>query len=278
MLISEQKHTNLNRKYYHGKVLDKKGNEFYLTTRFAYAFIYANGILGDVEEYTLKQTADIFNTQSKTDEGNLRKYCQKYEPKLLSYIPSLKYNDWTSLGDPRLKVAFIYIIKDLGYDGFFNFEIDKKSLQDMDFSIQKRFQPYQNSPSIAVFNKKVLELKKVWTKSNFTNNKYFIELREEELQIIENTNFSWQSRGHSKKEIFNHLKQIILTIPISELYDLLGDYPEKQLQEYKKHMDEYISFLAEKIDKTYKSLELYRQGKLLKKIKDQTHVDTRDKY
>ena len=79
MLISEQKHKNRNRKYYHGKIIDKLGKEFYLTTKFVYALIYTEGLLGEVQEYTLKQTADIFNMKCKTDEGLLRKYCQKYE-------------------------------------------------------------------------------------------------------------------------------------------------------------------------------------------------------
>ena len=157
---------------------------------------------------------------------------------------------------------YIYIIKDLGYDGFFNYEIDEIALEKLPSELSHRFQPFKKSPSIAIFNKDILILKKTWNKNNFKNNEYFLELNELELEKIEQVNFSKQSQGCSKKEIFNYLKKILLTIPISELYDLLGDYPEEQLQEYKKHMDKYISFLTEKIEKTYESLELYRQGKL----------------
>ena len=172
MLISEQKHKNKNRKYYHGKVVDKLGNEFYLTTRFAYALIYTDGLLGEVQEYTLKQTADIFNMKCKTDEGLLRKYCQKYESSLLKYLDHLKNNDWTSFSNPQLKFIFIDSIRNLGYDGFFNFEIDKVVLQRLHSNLRFQFDFYQGSPAVAVFNKDILLLQKTWNKNNFEEKRY----------------------------------------------------------------------------------------------------------
>lgn len=134
MLISEQKHTNLNRIYYHGKIKNRKENleEFYLTTKFAYAFLYSSGYMyGEIEEYKLKKVANIFNARCVTDEGNLRKFCQKKAPNILKYIDLLKENDWMKIRDPSLRQDLIFIIKFLGYDGYFNFEIDEKALEDL---------------------------------------------------------------------------------------------------------------------------------------------------
>ncbi len=247
MLISEQKHKNKNRKYYHGKVTDKPGKEFYLTTRFAYALIYTEGLLGEVQEYTLKQTADIFNMKCKTDEGLLRKYCQKYESGLLKYLDHLKNNDWTSFSNPQLKFTFIDIIRNLGYDGFFNFEIDKVALQRLHSNLRFQFDFYQGSPAVAVFNKDILVLRKTWSKNNFEDNSEFQELKKEELDIIETINLDWQSQGKSKKEILDYLRKRTLTVKPLEIQELLVDYPQDTLKIYNEQINRYTTDLENKL-------------------------------
>lgn len=129
----EQKYTNLNRKYFHGQ---SKQNtpphqfEYYLTTKFDYAFNYAYGYLGEVIEYNLKQIADIFNANSKKDAAVLRNFCKKYYPDFIPYIELLKTNDWSKIRSSEDKRNLIEIVKDLGYDGYFNWEIDDKILDE----------------------------------------------------------------------------------------------------------------------------------------------------
>ena len=73
MLISEQKYANKNRLYYRGLANNDKSSKFYketyLTTRLIYALAYSFGLKGIVEVYRLKDTANIFNMRSKTDES-----------------------------------------------------------------------------------------------------------------------------------------------------------------------------------------------------------------
>ena len=77
--LIEQKYTNLNRKYFHGQTKQnylQHQTEYYLTTKFAYAFNYAIGYFGEVLEYNLKQEANIFNANSKKDSAILRNFCE----------------------------------------------------------------------------------------------------------------------------------------------------------------------------------------------------------
>ena len=110
MLINEQKYANKNRLYYRGLADNDKSAKFYketyLTTRLIYALAYSFGLKGIVEVYRLKDTANIFNMRSKTDEGNLRKFCQEHKmSKYLKHFETLKNNDWLHiLGDDRQKL------------------------------------------------------------------------------------------------------------------------------------------------------------------------------
>lgn len=160
MLISEQKHTNLNRIYYHGKIKNRQliSNEFYLTTRFAYAFLYSSGyVYGEVDSFKLNQIANIFNARCKTDEGSLRKFCQVNAPNILKYINLLKDNDWKIIRDNQLRDDLIYIIRELKYDGYFNFEIDDKMIDDLHSRGIYRYDFQKHSPSIGIFNTDILE-------------------------------------------------------------------------------------------------------------------------
>lgn len=255
MLISEQKHKNRNRKYYHGKVIDKSGNEFYLTTRLEYALIYSDGLLGKVEEYTLKQTADIFNANCKTDEEQLKRFCQDQTPTLLRYLPRLKQNDWTSLGDAQLKYIFIDIIKELNYDGFFNYEIDETALKKIPNNCLPKYNSVRQSPAIAVFNKDILVLNKTWDQYNFKDNKTFVELHEIERAFIEQVSFSRQRSGYSVKDVFNYLKKIVLTFTISELYNILKPISQDEIVEFQESQKRYSEALEKRVDKIYKILE-----------------------
>lgn len=91
MILSEQKFSNLNRIYYHGQIPNFKDGlkifkEIYLSTSLLYSMSYAYDDFhnfGKIEEFKLKNSLNIFNTKSKTDEGNLRKYLQQYKRAIL---------------------------------------------------------------------------------------------------------------------------------------------------------------------------------------------------
>ena len=161
MILKEQNYGNLNRKYYHGicenyKKSERRFEDIFLTTKKEYAIPYAlrNGI---VEVYRLKQSANIFNMLCKTDESNFREYCLKTDKRILRNIKYMKKNDWSFIDDDSYRNILIKIIKILGYDGFFNYEIDKKALKRLrDYGVFKYTKRDISSPAVCVFNSDIL--------------------------------------------------------------------------------------------------------------------------
>ena len=165
MLLNEQKYTNKNRLYYRGlkkEDLTKKGfNETYLTTNIVYALSYAK-INGIIEVYRLKNEANIFNMKSKQDEANLRKYCNSHMNQYKDYLKTfekLKDNDWSKvMGGTLLRQPLIIAIKTLGYDGYFNYEIDGNFFNETKKYFWNIYEkPHVNFPSIAIFNDDIIE-------------------------------------------------------------------------------------------------------------------------
>lgn len=134
MLIQEQLHKNLYRSYFRGYVdgYDKEKAIFknfsYYTTSPLYALYYAKKYNNwTVSEYKLKDQVNIFNARSKKDFFALHKYLiDNNEHYFISKIEDLKYRDWSGLLGDEKREELLNIIKRLGYDGFFNFEYDKK--------------------------------------------------------------------------------------------------------------------------------------------------------
>lgn len=134
MLIQEQVHKNLYRSYFRGYVddYDKEKAIFknfsYYTTSPLYALYYAKKYNNwTVSEYRLKDQVNIFNARSKKDFFALHKYLiDNNEHYFISKIEDLKYRDWSGLFGDEKREELLNIIKHLGYDGFFNFEYDKK--------------------------------------------------------------------------------------------------------------------------------------------------------
>lgn len=134
MLIQEQLHKNLYRSYFRGYVdgYDKEKAIFknfsYYTTSPLYALYYAKKYKNwTVSEYKLKDQVNIFNARSKKDFFALHKYLiDNNEHYFISKIEDLKYRDWSGLLGDEKREELLNIIKHLGYDGFFNFEYDKK--------------------------------------------------------------------------------------------------------------------------------------------------------
>lgn len=263
MIISEQKYTNKNRLYYRGiSEYDeslKQFKETYLTTRLSYALAYSFGLKGNVEVYRLKETANIFNMRSKTDEANLRKWCHLNScySDLLKYIDKLKNNDWLDISETK-RGKLIQLIKTMGYDGYFNFEIDRSRYEALKDKCYCYFSTLQvNSPSVAIFNiNKSCEKVAVYrTKEDFEKMPEIKEIRQQEKDyIIKNIN---NFKG-SDEEIFTTLRQRILTLTDKELLEVIKianteENKEKQLKE----SEVYLDALRKRIDARSKGKVFY---------------------
>ena len=106
MLFKNEKIKNRNRKYYCGRPKDFDESKASLSGRYLFpsqelAFPYAMSG-GVVEEYKMKDTADIFDIHCKTDEGRLRKYCQENCPEKLKYIEDFRNKQFAEIsGESR---------------------------------------------------------------------------------------------------------------------------------------------------------------------------------
>lgn len=160
MLIQEQVHKNLYRPYFRGYAdwYDKEKAIFknfsYYTTSPLYALYYAKKHNNwTISEYRLKDQVNIFNARSKKDFFALHKYLiDNNEHYFISKIEDLKYRDWSGLFGDEKREELLNIIKLLGYDGFFNFEYDKK----LKHIISNNDYPKTDvNPAIGVINDKV---------------------------------------------------------------------------------------------------------------------------
>lgn len=251
MIISEQKHSNFNRIYYHGKIKNRKllSNEFYLTTKFAYAFMYSTGyIYGEVEEYRLNQIANIFNAKCKSDESALRKFCQKNAPNILKYIDLLKDNDWKSIRDNQLRDDLIYIIRDLKYDGYFNFEIDQKMLDELHDRNIYKYDNQKHSPAIGIFNTDILILKNTWDKNNFELCSAFTEFKNEETKRLKEIALFEKSKNTSSKEIINFIRKQTISLTYEEIIKLTVNINLKEALAYKRALEKTIDLFLERIE------------------------------
>lgn len=164
MLIQEQFHKNLYRSYFRGYVngYDKKKAIFknfsYYTTSPLYALYYAKKHDNwTVSEYRLKDQVNIFNARSKKDFFALHKYLiDKNEHYFISKIEDLKYRDWSGLLGDEKREELLNIIKHLGYDGFFNFEYDKKLKNIITYVYRSDdFSKTDMNPAIGVINNNI---------------------------------------------------------------------------------------------------------------------------
>lgn len=253
--LFEQKYTNLNRKYFHGQSKQKippKQEEYYLTNSFAYAFNYAVGYFGEVIEYNLKQIADIFNANSKKDAAVLRNFCKKYYPSFLPYIELLKTNDWTKIKNPEDKINLISIIQDLGYDGYFNWEVDKKMLDDYHDRGIYKWDLRENSPSIGIFNKKILIKRNVWDKDNYEQCKDFLKFKETELKIVKEKALKDKANYVDSKKTIDSLRRIILSIPYEQIKQVVEETTLKEAALYKLKRLKESEYVYNSIPDIYK--------------------------
>ena len=258
MLINEQKYTNRNRLYYRGLTeydeSSKLYRETYLTTRLIYALAYSFGLKGIVEVYRLKDTANIFNMRSKQDEGNLRVFCHNHGmSKYLKYFDKLKNNDWLGvLEEDRQKL--VNAIKSLGYDGYFNYEIDEVRYEKIKHSSFCNFSSLQiKSPSVAIFNinKSCEKVAAYSKKEDFEKNPEIKEIKQQEKDYIIRSAAHFGKK--TEEEIFYTFRRRIITLTDEELKDAIKRANRKEIiQEQKEREKQYLKSLKQRLDKRSK--------------------------
>lgn len=175
MVFNEQLYKNRGRVYFHGtpyETLDKSNGRFgcfFLTTDFSYAVDYSKkeekGIFGNVFEFHLRSPMNIFNIKSTMDRYKLQKIVSKelYELANLS-------NWLVNSKDIASRKDLINAIKSLGYDGFFDSEVDDDKI-------------YKN-PTIGIFSLDNLDFIKTYVFDDFKLNKQFKERYDWELKNL----------------------------------------------------------------------------------------------
>lgn len=175
MTFNEQLYKNRGRAYFHGtpyETLDKSNDRFgclFLITDFSYAANYSKvegaGTFGRVFEFHLKNPMDIFNINSTMDRYRLQKSVSKELYELANT------NNWLlNSTNVAKRKDLLTAIKRLGYDGFFDKEVDPDKL-------------YSN-PSIGVFSVENLLLVKEYTYKDFMLVTNFKKTHEDEIKSL----------------------------------------------------------------------------------------------
>lgn len=124
--LNEQRFTNKNKIWYRGRDIQDSGFKnwgcLFLTTSLGYAYGYASiSPNGFIEVHTLCNTPlNIFNAQNPTEY----RLIEKHFP---SYASQLKKGNWYEILGIDTRTDFLEILKELGYDGFINFEDEDDS-------------------------------------------------------------------------------------------------------------------------------------------------------
>ena len=255
MIFSEQRHKNLNRKYYHGFNLHKTKklscNEFYLTTSFVYAAENAEAD-GYVVEYLLKKEINVFNALSKKDFELLRNRCEKTDRKFLNVLSRLKNDDWFRLFDYEVekRQELLEIIEDLGFDGYFNFEIDNELERDYVERDTMISPSLIHSPAMAVFSKDCLiETQTFYGREDFIKNEDVQRARQTLIDYLAYRFLELYEKGKLTQRNVQKLYQNVCGIhffTLQELYDVTKNWTFEELFKDKNKFIHEFSFLKEK--------------------------------
>ena len=156
MKITSQWCNNTNRIYYHGSrygIDAAKSNFgcFFVTINPVYALMYAKDETCEkFNEFYLmhfKRSLNIFNIKSSKDLQMLsRLVIREKKYGYLQMFELMKTRDWLSLLR-GYRAEVIGMIKNLGYDGFFNYEVDHFTL-----SKKEPHLTFEHYPAIGLFN------------------------------------------------------------------------------------------------------------------------------
>lgn len=254
MALQEQTYRGHKRIYYQGRAPDFDESKrtfkdvFYLTTSIVYAVSYA-GEKGNVSSYVLKKDLNIFNAKSKQDYNKIKDVLSN---DLLSYLDRLADEDWVfedDLFEQTTKIKFIEIIKSLGYDGFFNYEVDKKFLRRMKKSPYWDFmnKVMIDNPSIGVFDES--NLIKVDDNIDFKSESSYKEFSDLEknfiaynlLNLLNNDKFDDEHKYMLYKSLCNSL----MTLSKDEIYELVFSYDKDFILNNSKDFMKKFEYLKE---------------------------------
>lgn len=237
MILTEQNFTNLNRRYYQGRVnnYQKKFADFnieFLTTHFEYAVFYAQKT-GTVTEYNLKNNINVFNANCKTDIEKLQSFSlPQFNTKVSDYwIKSLQNKDWAYALGPENKLTLLNLLFNLGYDGIFNFEYSDEVTVDFAKAFNT-IMSLNNEPAIGVINKDCFI--KHHEYNGFEEYKKCIDFeaskKREKSQLIK----VLSSMTQTSDEIKNNFTTYASCLTTDEIDDVIKDFQndkERKLQE-----------------------------------------------
>ena len=161
MVLTEQLYTDKNQVFYHGTLAKSEDSDiskanfpwYFITPNFMYALRYARKFeetFGQIRKFNISRDINIFMAENDSDLNNLKNYLKLPEDEWLKLQDTLLNKDWTKLGEAeRTKIADA--IKELKYDGFFNYEDADETDKTYQFS-----EYYTKAPSIGLFDKSVL--------------------------------------------------------------------------------------------------------------------------
>ena len=248
MILTEQLCKNLYRSYFRGQKKDwnhEKSlfDEVYYMTSPIYALFYAAKENGIVSEYKLKSPVNIFNLKSKTDRFALHKYLnENHMNHMLWPLSKMENNDWGfMLESDTAREELLEIIKELGYDGYFNYEYDLE-MKNFLKNITSRSLPVSDkNPAIGVFHNDVFIKIKDWTIDEIRDSDFVSDYKKQEIEKLENLFKSELNRECSYRKCVDRLDDfyVLSKNEFFEYLDVLyADWtPEKAKKSYKKKLE-----------------------------------------
>lgn len=236
MELKEQLYKNLNRKYYHGSYCGKLKENFliYLTNSFVYAVMFACQVdnqEGKVFELRPKDGLDIFNAKSRKDIMQLKLYAKKNNLQLDKdwYWKGLDSEDWTFLfRNTNLKNTCIDAFKDLGYDGFFNYEWTANKRENLKKEREFKGQFVETSPAICVFNSSSLKEISVYQYKDYFQFQDFVKIYEKEKQLLKDfagTLYFNRKETDISSYLLTYAQDHVLFLTGKDLEDILKNLP-----------------------------------------------------
>lgn len=173
MILTEQKINRIGRIYWRGSEYPDwnsniPGHPLYVTTKPVYAISYSEDKQGNYKylfQFYLKEKINIFNMRYRKDEIKLEDFCRVYKVSyLMNIFKYLKDEDWLTVLSIQERNIFIKLLKQLGYDGFFNIECVGGSIKrnSMTFEPIKDEMDLYGFSGLGIFDKKSLILNKTY--------------------------------------------------------------------------------------------------------------------
>lgn len=183
-----------------------------------------------VFEFRLKEGLNIFNARSKTDIMALRVGIKKANIKFFEkwYEQGLQNEDWTFLlRNENKKDRTIQVIKDLGYDGFFNYEWTEKSKAYQGIHVRN----IEDKPAVGIFDIEKLKQVAVYSyESYFEFESFAKEFDTEKLELKNYVNALKRNKPNYDIKVFalEYAKERTPFLPQKDVEDILENSKLKE--------------------------------------------------